>query len=742
LAYSKNYYVTFANGAIKDIAGNNYAGITTYDFTTVASTIIGTSGNNTLNGTSGNDFIYGMGGNDTLSGGLGNDNYFFDTTLLGSGTINDSGGSDTINFNYIANLYTNGYVIELTKSGNSNVNLVTSLMLNGTVINTYTINGQYTGTSLATTAIENLALTEGSMSASYAFIGGLTATANNQFVVGTSSNETLTSDYANNGLWGGDGADTLNASGSNLSLYGGLGFDTFNITSNASSINDLGYGGAEILKVSFGANANAYVYNTGWVATSATVNNGSANIYTNGYTVNLSAISTGNGFYLQNFSATGTTLTGSGLADTIVGGIGNDIITGGVATDRMNGGDGSDIYIINTATEHAAAEITDTSVTGSDEVRFASAIANDTLILYAGDTGIEKVTIGTGTAASAVITDTTALNVDASLVVNALTITGNAGNNVLKSGLGADTLTGGAGNDIYLVDIIAASGALQDTITEAANAGADTVQLRGTSTNVLAATLTLATNLENLDASNTSTSLFNLTGNTANNILTGNAANNILDGSTGTDTLIGGLGNDTYVIDSTTDIITELINGGTDLVQSSVTFSLANIAYLENLTLIGSSAINGTGNTLDNTITGNTGANTLNGGDGNDFLYGGLGNDTLTGGAGVDHFVFNTTLNATSNKDTITDFVSGTDKIDLENAIITGLGPTTGQLTLDQFRSGAGISTAGDSSDRIIHNTTTGGLFYDADGNGSGAAIQFAVIGTNLQITHQDFWIV
>jgi Ca2+-binding RTX toxin-like protein len=175
-----------------------------------------------------------------------------------------------------------------------------------------------------------------------------------------------------------------------------------------------------------------------------------------------------------------------------------------------------------------------------------------------------------------------------------------------------------------------------------------------------------------------------------------------------------------------------------------VTFSLANIAYLENLTLTGTSALNATGNTLSNTLTGNTGANTLNGGDGNDFLYGGLGNDTLTGGAGADHFVFNTTLNATTNKDTITDFVSGTDKIDLENAVMTALGSTTGTLSVNQFWQGAGVVKGHDADDRIVYNTTSGALYYDADGSGNTAAIQIAMMGLSIYptINYQDFLIV
>ena len=109
----------------------------------------------------------------------------------------------------------------------------------------------------------------------------------------------------------------------------------------------------------------------------------------------------------------------------------------------------------------------------------------------------------------------------------------------------------------------------------------------------------------------------------------GAAGNDSLDGGTGADTLDGGSGNDTYTIDNVGDVITELAGGGTDTAQSSVSYTLS--AEVENLTLTGSSAINGTGNTLANVIVGNSGANILDGGVDavSDSLSGGAGNDTI-----------------------------------------------------------------------------------------------------------------
>ncbi|PVE26548.1 furin, partial [Enterococcus faecalis] len=111
-------------------------------------------------------------------------------------------------------------------------------------------------------------------------------------------------------------------------------------------------------------------------------------------------------------------------------------------------------------------------------------------------------------------------------------------------------------------------------------------------------TIAALANVENLTL--TGTAAINGTGNAGNNVITGNGANNTLDGGAGTDTLIGGLGNDIYIVDSTTDTITELANEGTDTIQSSDTYTIAALANVENLTLTGTAAINGTGNAGNN----------------------------------------------------------------------------------------------------------------------------------------------
>jgi Ca2+-binding RTX toxin-like protein len=266
---------------------------------------------------------------------------------------------------------------------------------------------------------------------------------------------------------------------------------------------------------------------------------------------------------------------------------------------------------------------------------------------------------------------------------------------------------GGQGDDSYTV--LASS----NVITEHANEGMDTV--------FAPLSWTLGAHLENLTLLGTGP--FSANGNSLDNILVGNAAANILNGGTGADTLIGGDGNDTYVVDNVSDVIQETGADAGDSVRSWVDWTLGN--NLENLTLLGTKSLNGTGNSLNNSLTGNGAANVLNGGDGNDMLNSLSGNDTLIGGAGADTFAFTTPLNALRNVDTITDFASGVDKIELASAIFKDIGFTGSPSSNAFFHAG---SAAQDANDRILYDQSTGALSYDADGSGGLAAVQFALL--------------
>jgi Ca2+-binding RTX toxin-like protein len=142
------------------------------------------------------------------------------------------------------------------------------------------------------------------------------------------------------------------------------------------------------------------------------------------------------------------------------------------------------------------------------------------------------------------------------------------------------------------------------------------------------------------------------------------------------------------------------------------------------------------GGTENDTLTGNGGNDFLNSGFGNDTLFGGLGKDTLFGGGNADFFVFNTALNASTNRDIIGDFSHVDDTFKLENAIFTKLGAGVHALSPLFFRAG---TKALDANDYIVYNQSTGVLSYDNDGNGAHAPIAFAVLSNHAALAYNDF---
>jgi Ca2+-binding RTX toxin-like protein len=306
------------------------------------------------------------------------------------------------------------------------------------------------------------------------------------------------------------------------------------------------------------------------------------------------------GANVENLTLTGTAaINGTGNAL-------DNMLIGNSAANTLTGGAGNDVYVIG-----AGDTVVETANAGLDTVLSdvtATLSANVELLVLTGASAIN----GTGNSL-------------------ANTLSGNNAANTLDGGVGADILAGLDGNDTYLVDNAG------DLVIELANNGIDTVQST--------VTYTLPANVENLTL--TGTAAINGTGNTLDNVLLGNGANNTLtggagndmfDGGAGNDTMVGGTGNDTYVVTAVGDVVTENVNEGTDTVQSSLAYTLG--ANVENLTLTGTTAINGTGNGSANVMIGNSGANVLSGAGGADTLRGGAGNDTLNGGSGNDIFLF------------------------------------------------------------------------------------------------------
>ena len=685
---------------------DNLGGLGTLAGTLTVATTIRLNGNldaDTLNGSAANDMLTGNGGNDTLVGNGGNDQL---NGGPGADTTNGGLGDDVHFVDSAADI-----VVEAAGEGTDTVQSSISFGLgadfeNLTLTGTADLSG--TGNGLDNTIFGNVGN------------NSLNGAAGADSLRGLAGNDTYTVDNAGDVVieTAGAGTDLVNASVSftlgvnveNLTLIGtgninGTGNTLVNVINGNVGANVLNGGtGADTMAGSVG-NDTYVVDNVGDVVTEAaaagTDTVQSSITYTLGATLeNLTLI--GGAFINGTGNTLSNTIIGNSLANTLTGLGGFDTLDGGLGGDTLVGGTGNDTYIVDN---------------GSDTVTEAVGEGTDTVqssISYTLGANLENLTLtGIGN-----------VHATGNALVNILL--GNAGNNTLNGLVGADTMNGGAGNDTYVVDNAG------DTAGETVGAGTDIVQS--------SVTFTLGANVENLTL--TGVGNINGTGNALVNTINGNVGANMLDGGAGADIMAGSVGNDTYIVDNGGDIVTEAASAGTDLVQSSMSFTLG--ANVENLTLTGGLAVNGTGNNLANTILGNGNVNILSGGDGidainagagNDDLFGGAGSDDLTGGTGADRFRFDSALSAATNVDDILDYSVVDDTIFLDRDIFTGIA-VNGTLAAGAFRAG---TSAGDADDRIVYDAATGNIFYDADGLGGVAQILFATVTPATALTNADF---
>ncbi|MEP9401705.1 calcium-binding protein [Sphingomonas sp. VNH70] len=718
---------------------------------------------NVLTGNAGNNILDGGVGADTLAGGLGDDSYVVDDA--GDTVTENAGeGTDTVRSSIAHTLGANLENLTLTGSaaingtGNALANVLTGNSGNNVLdggAGADTLRGgagddSYIVDDAGDAVIENAGEGIDTVRASVTYTLG--ANIENLILTGSAANGTgnaldnvLTGNAAANTLLGLDGNDTLDGGAGADTLNGGAGNDTYVVDNSGDTIVEAAGGGTDTVRASISYSLS--------------------------------------GQQLENLVLTGTAnlnATGNGMANSLTGNSGNNVLDGLVGADTMAGGLGNDTYVVDNAGDvviEAAGEGTDSVqasitytlganvenlvLTGTAAISaFGNALANsltgnaanNTLdggagddvmagglgddryfVDSVGDRIVEANNAGTDTVLASVsyslagqflenltLTGTANLNATGNGLANV--ITGNAGNNVIDGGFGNDVMAGGLGDDTYYVD------STGDVVQEANNAGNDTVLswVSYTLAGSFIENLTLLGQLTNTNA----------TGNSLNNVLTGSGGNNIIDGGLGADTMIGGNGDDIYYVDNSGDIVVENASQGTDTVISSVGFTLAG-SHIENLTLTGSLSTYANGNGLDNVLVGNAGANTMNARGGADLIDGGLGADILTGEAGADSFRFSTAL-GNGNVDTITDFTVADDTILLDDAVFAAAG-SLGTLAAGAFRIG---TAAQDADDRILYDSATGALYYDADGNGAGAAVQFATIGTGLALTHADFVVI
>ncbi|TBD14450.1 hypothetical protein ELH24_02185 [Rhizobium ruizarguesonis] len=645
---------------------------------------------NTITGGAGNDTLNGGTGADGLIGGAGDDAYIVDNA--GDSVTEDvDAGSDTVrttlaSYTLAANVENLTYIgtVAFTGTGNDLANTIRGAagadtldggagadsLIGGAGNDTYIVDdladvvteAAEVGIDTVRTTLAAYTLGANVESLLYTGSGSFTGTGNAlvNTIIGGAGNDTLDGGTGNDTLIGGAGNDTLIGGAGSDTMSGGTGDDIYVVDSATDVINEAVGAGTDEIRTALAAYSIAALVN------------------------------------VENLTYTGSanfTGTGNVLDNTITGGIGNDTLNGGGGADTLIGGAGDDTYIV----DHAGDIVTEAADAGTDTVR-------TTLASYTLGSDVENLTyigtvafVGTGNSLDNTITGGAAIDM----------LSGGAGNDVLNGGASADTLIGGAGHDTYIVDNAG------DIVTEAANAGTDTVR-------TTLAAHTLAANVENLTY--IGTAAFTGIGNLLDNVIIGGVAadklmgaggNDTLIGGGGADTMSGGTGDDIYVVDIATDLVIENVNEGTDTVQTALAaYSIAALVNVENLTYTGSASFTGTGNALANTITGGTG---------NDMLNGAAGADTLIGGAGHDTYIVDNagdivTEAANEGIDTVrTNLASYTLAGNVENLSFAGTGAfagtgnnldntITGGAATDTLSGGAGNDTldGGAGADSLI----------------------------------------
>lgn len=494
-------------------------------------------------------------------------------------------------------------------------------------------------------------------------MASLSGTSGNDLLNGTADKDTISGLGGDDEIHGLEGNDSLNGGSGNDILYGDDGNDILN-------------GGIGIDTMLGGIGDDTYVVDN---AGDLVIEGSSAGIDLVKASVTWELASD-----LENLTLTGVTAingTGNSLANILIGNSASNILDGLGGADRMKGGGGDDTYIVDNVGDvlvEGASAGTDL-VKSSVSWKLGSNLEN--LILTASAAN------GTG---------------------NGLDnhITGNSAANILNGMAGADTMSGDAGDDTYVVDNPG------DLVVEASATG-------GTDLVKSSVSFALGANLEKLTL--TGSAAIDGTGNGLDNVIVGNSAANIIDGGAGADKMTGLSGNDTYMVDNIGDRAIETsASGGMDLVESSVSFALG--ANVENLTLIGDLAINGTGNALANIISGNAAANVIYGGGGDDTLDGGAGADSMSGGAGDDVYYVDSlsdivTENLAEGTDTVHTTISGYQlSNNVENGVAAGGDLYGNEISNALTLEGAGSLFGGGGNDTLtgsVQNDELDGSYGD-----------------------------
>lgn len=755
--------------------------------------LIGNAGANVLSGGIGNDTLDGGAGADTMNGGMNSNTYYVDST--GDVIIEDMAATNSKVFSSItysldpastslrdlqltgtAALNATGNGLDNTLTGNDGANrldggtdMMGDIMIGGNGSDTYVVDGMMdqvieTGLNSAVAGVDEVisSVSFSLMNPDRVGIEKVTLSGtSNLNAQGNNLANTLTGNAGNNVLDGLLGADTMSGglgddsylvdnAGDSVSEAVDSGYDWISTTASytlaanvealelaASGITGTGNAGdnqivadvAGTHRIDGAAGADLMVGNQGndtFIVDNAgdvVWDDGTGDIDEVQSSVDFSLDGTGDAMMVtgvENLVLTGTAVTGTGSAfanrlignasaNVLFGGEGDDTLDGGVGADTLFGGDGNDLYIVDN-TGDVVSDVDEGVATGTPGNDRIEASVSYTL----NGTTVQTLTL-TGTGAN---------NATGSAGNNWLY--GNAGNNLIDGQLGADTMYGGAGNDTF---IVTSSG---DVVNENPGEGTDLVR---SSVN-----FTLGANIENLELTGTEGAWG--IGNAQSNSLTGNDGANFLNGNAGTDTMIGGKGDDTYYVESAGDVVTEsvtnVLDGGSDAVVSRISYTLG--ANLDQLRLEDgyATAVNAIGNAEANRIAGNEFANVLDGMAGADSMSGGDGNDTYfvdsagdqvgeAPGLGIDTVVFQASVG----------FLSGTVGSAIENIEIRNTGAAftaTGNTQANSFNARASSNTimvGGDGNDTYYVDSTNDQV---TEVGGSGG-----VTGTDLVISSATY---
>jgi len=719
--------ISFDNGTISGGLSGTFAGIERVQGGTGADLIIGAAGGQNLAGQGGSDTLEGAAGNDTLWGGGASDHFVFrETGAANADALGDfASGADKIvlDANVMTALGAGGNFAagdaRFWSSSSGTAHDADDRVIYNTATRQlfYDADGNGGGAAVLIATLQSgatLAAADIVIEGDGGSGGGQTGTSGADTLNGTSGNDTIDGLGGNDLLRGNEGADLLRGGDGNDTLIGGEATGISQASDLAADTLDGGLGDDTYHVVA--GDGDVIIADAGGIDTvvawsSWTLGPGLENL-TLGDDAGVGSSGTGNELNNIIISATeGGTISGLGGNDTL-------IISGGENTIIARGGDGNDTI----------------------EGRSSD---NDQLF-------------------------------------------GDAGNDLLNGGAGFSVMTGGAGADVFLLNYT--PGGEQETITDFTS-GADTVRLDATRMEALgvsgrfaAGDARFAANASGTaqDSSdrvvyNTSTGqlwydadgsgagsaaiMYTLQGAPAlaardievinggapsGTAINGTAGNDTLAGTQGDDTINGLGGNDTILSGSGNDVI----DGGSgfdsidvkNVASAGVVVDFAAGSMSGSGTIAFSNIERFVGSNFNDSLAGAAGGQNLTGSGGNDTLWGAAGADTLWGGNGNDFFVFRE--KGTADADRVSDFASGQDKLELDDAAFGAIGATGGFAAGDARFWASSTGTAHDANDRVLYNTSTGQLYYDADGNGAGAAELFATLTTKPLIAATDIVVI